>query len=157
MNTIIALMITINVAIAINSSEQPTYTTDMAELIFEYYHKYKHIKRLSLFLCNDKTIHFSASLNVSAISGAPMQRTLSAQQLIMHLMATGKFAIKGVRDIDEIGRGSMDADDYPMVETIDLIDMLVCGDFKQGVVLDLRCRQSDYILQQVNQRYHVKR
>lgn len=152
MNTIIALMITINVAMAIDSNEHPTYTVDMAELIFEYYHKYKHIKRLSMFLCDDKTAQFGPSLGVSAaMSPGTMESTMTAEQLVKHLMATGKFAIKGVRNIDETGRGPAEGGNVPMLETIDLIGMLLCGDFKQGVVLDLRCRRSDFILQQVSQ------
>lgn len=151
MNTIIALMITINVAMAIDSSEHPTYTVDMAELIFEYYHKYKHIKRLSMFLCDDKTAQFKPSLGVAAMSAGSMENTMTAEQLVKHLMATGKFAIKGVRNVDETGHGPAEGGTAPMLETIDLIGMLLCGDFRQGVVLDLRCRRSDFILQQVSQ------
>lgn len=144
MENIIAFIVAINVVIAGQQSIQThvTYTNDMAELIFQYYHNYKHIKRLSLFLCNDQNaVHHD--LDQSNI------RTVNIQQMVKQLMASAKFAIKGIQNIDEITQSSEENGNYSTIESIDLIGMLDCSDFKQGVVLDLRCRQSDYILQQV--------
>lgn len=147
MKNIIAFIIAINVVIAVEQSIQThvPYTEDMAELIFEYYHSYKHIKRLSLFFCNDPI----AEQRDPAQSNI---RSVNMQQIVKQLMVSGKFAIKGVRNIDGvITYGAGDKANYTTIESINLIGMLECGDFKQGVVLDLRCRQSDYILQQVKQ------
>lgn len=155
MKNIIVFIIAINAVIASNSiKDRALYTNDMAELIFEYYHKYKYIKRLSLFFCNDQITHQRDSVDMSELNTKHEWHTITFQQTVKRLMASAKLAIKGVQNIDEIIYNAGTGGNYSKIASLKLIDMLECGDFKQGVVLDLRCRQSDYILQQVN--YHMQ-
>lgn len=156
MKNIIVFIIAINAVIANNSiKDRALYTNDMAELIFEYYHKYKYIKRLSLFFCNNQTMRNQRDLvDISELHTNREWDTINFQQTVKHLMGSAKLAIKGVQNIDEIVYDARTSGNYSTIASLNLIDMLKCGDFKQGVVLDLRCRQSDYILQQVN--YHMQ-
>lgn len=83
---------------------------------------------------------------------------LNFQQIVKYLMASGNFLIKGDGNIDATMFTTSGDDcnidtEYEKLDSIyayRLSEMLEHGDFKQGVVLDLRCRQSRFILQQVN-------
>lgn len=84
---------------------------------------------------------------------------LNFQQIVKYLMAAGNFLIKGDGNIDATMFTTSGADGcnlnaanekFNSVYAYNWRNMLNSGDFKQGVVLDLRCRQSRTILQQVN-------
>lgn len=130
------------------------YPSSVVDLIVDYFRNYKHIKRLTLFLCDDHsfgvTVPRTDDENERFLrtesdgnrqqTQAPM-RHLNFQQIVERLMATGNFFIKGDANID--------AKKFRVGDPFYVRDMMVCGDFKLGVVLDLRCRQSKFYLQQV--------
>lgn len=151
-----------------NQLQHVPYPSSVADLIVEYFQNYKHIKQLTLFLCD--------GLSSSPIVSQPFQdddvtaggennavnfnkmefslhgdgdrrqthaslRYLNFQLIAKHLMVTGNFLIKG--------DGNIDAKKFRGNDPFYVPDMLKCGDFKLGVVLDLRCRQSKFIFQQV--------
>lgn len=145
------------------------YPLSVADLIVDYFKNYKHIKQLTLFLCNERSSSSSLAAAAAMVSQpyddndtsifnknafpyddntdrrqtyiSTRQHHLNFQQIVKRLMATGNFLIKGDANIDA---KKFCADDPFCVP-----DMLKCGDFKLGVVLDLRCRQSKFIFQQV--------
>lgn len=159
------------------------YPTSIVDLIANFFKTYKHIKRLTLFLCADSSTRLSASIpiptdyNPITASAQLFQQIqndelklkqqlechenccLNFQQIVKYLMASGNFLIKGDGNIDAtmfttIDNGcNMDAEYGKLKSGLPYtwLDMLKSGDFKQGVVLDLRCRQSQHILQQVKQ------
>lgn len=167
---------------------QPTsnnifYRKSTVDLIVNFFKTYKHIKRITLFLCDNTSAHLSVSIRVPFDSHRNMMSSakvewqtfeqnhehhengcLNFQQIVKYLMASGNFLIKGDGNIDAtrfttttttVGNacnmdteyGKLDSDN-----TYSLRDMLKSGDFKQGVIIDLRCRQSRFILQQVNKK-----
>lgn len=128
------------------------YPTSVADLISDYFRDYKHIKQLTLLLCIDvpsTEAHPSPVESVSTYS--------NFRQIGRHLMVSGNFLIKG--------DGNVDAKNFSNAKSSFVSDMLKCGDFKQGVILDLRCRHAKFILQQVRNapladakvKYHIKR
>lgn len=162
------------------------YPSSSVDLIVNYFKSYKHVKRLTLFLCDDSSTHFSIPIHFDYNAGQPnsnaerqMQNDkaklkqqqhhdddeehhgnccLNFQQIVKYLMASGNFLIKGDGNIDATmfttsGNGCNNDALYEKLDSVyaySLTEMLKSGDFKQGVVLDLRCRQSRFILQQVN-------
>lgn len=143
------------------------YPLSVADLIVDYFQNYKHIKQLTLFLCDERPSSVivplpyenndSGNFNKKAFphngddddddyAGGRQQthaslRHLNFQQLVKRLTAMGNFLIKGDANID--------AKKFCAGDPFCVPDMLKCGDFKLGVVLDLRCRQSKFIFQQV--------
>lgn len=135
------------------------YPLSVADLIVNYFQNYKHIKQLTLFLCDKRPSSVivsqlyenvdSGNFNKKAFphnDGGRQQthaslRHLNFQQIVKRLMATGNFLIKGDANID--------AKKFCAGDPFCVPDMLKCGDSKLGVVLDLRCRQSKFIFQQV--------
>lgn len=138
------------------------YPLSVADLIVDFFQNYKHIKQLTLFLCDerpstmivsqpyDNNGHFNKKAlahDADADDDGGRQQThasvrhLNIQQLVKRLMATGNFLIKGDANID--------AKKFCAGDPFCVPDMLKCGDFKLGVVLDLRCRQSKFVFQQV--------
>lgn len=185
------------------------YPPSTANLIVDFFQTYKHIKQLTLFMCNDNAMYLTTTTTTSpypmvqhhsnwrrkrvASSSAPphqMQinklhnqkleshenRLLNFQQIIKFLMASGNFFIKGVGNIDATtftttttttsgnydngntttANNRTEYDKMNFINVYNIPDMLKSGDFKQGVVLDLRCHRSKYILQQVNQSFRAK-
>lgn len=177
-----------------NETSAILYPRSAVDLILKFFKTYKHIKRLTLFLCdNSLTTHLSfpidfrldynlVQLNAKVVppreaaqnddvnpklkqTPKPKQKQqlhdgnccLNFQQIVKYLMAAGNFLIKGDGNIDvtmftTAGYNCNDVK-YEKLDSIysySLSDMLERGDFKQGVVLDLRCRPSRFILQQVN-------
>lgn len=168
------------------------YPKSVANLMLDFFKTYKHIKQLTLFLCNDNTIHstsfsiFEHNVNGKAVAhqmhineshfqqhyDSQQNRFSNIQQIVKYLMDLENFFIKGVSDdvktyntssnyiITGTNHPYNDDDDnnnnmkFMYVNSIP--DMLKCGDFKQGVVLDLRCHQSKYILQQVNNSFQLQ-
>lgn len=148
-----------------NQRLRTLYPSSTADLIVNYFQNYKHIKQLTLLLCDERSSSAMVPLargddvagdfkgNVFARNDAPSHtagdrrqiyatpRHLNIQQIVKQLMATGNFLIKGDANVD--AKKFRDGDPFY------LPDMLKCGDFKLGVVLDLRCRQSKFIFQQV--------
>lgn len=174
------------------SANDILYPSSSVDLIVNFFKTYKHIKRLTLFLCNDDSltrlsvsipIHTdydpttSTTASTMTTTDAKLERQiqndkpklkqkhqrhgngcLNFQQIVKYLMASGNFLIKGDGNIDAT-MFTTSGDDcnidtkYEKLDSIyayRLSEMLERGDFKQGVVLDLRCRQSQFILQQVN-------
>lgn len=162
------------------------YPKSVANLMLDFFKSYKHIKRLTLFMCNDNKMHstsFSIFEHGKSVAH-PMQineshfqqnhdsqqnRFSNFQQIVKYLMDSENFFIKGVRnDVKAFNSTSgnysttgtnpynndddydEDDDNRKFMYVNSIRNMLKCGDFKQGVVLDLRCHQSKYILQQVN-------
>lgn len=85
---------------------------------------------------------------------------LNVQQIVKSLMESGNFFIKGDGNIDATIYNATGNDCNIDVKneklnsigkSYRLSEMLEHGDFKQGVVLDLRCNHSQFILQQVKQ------
>lgn len=169
------------------------YPSSSVDLIVNFFKTYKHIKRLTLFLCNDESLtRLSVSMPIhsdydptptitTTTTDAQLERQtqndkpklkqnrarhangcLNFQQIVKYLMASGNFLIKGDGNIDATmfttaGDGCYIDTEYEKLDSIyayRLSEMLDRGDFKQGVVLDLRCRQSRFILQQVNNWSH---
>lgn len=183
------------------------YPASTANLIAKYFKDYKHIKQLTLFLCddslspqptfmmpfqrNDNLTNISSLLNQQHVQFDDEQqqrsqqiyndhklkhkheshadRSMNFQQIVNHLMVSGNFLIKGDGNIDavefaDIGTNAADdkhthnnyngeSDDnenFAFIYAYNVPDMLKNNDFKQGAVLDLRCYQSKYILQQVS-------
>lgn len=157
------------IPLAIESKVQALYPASVPNLIADYFRNYKRIKLLTLFLCDTSWLGFS---NVSSPSppafgsydpvfASPLpvllqqpqyhhrqlltshaSGYLNFQQIVKHLMTTGNFLIKGDGNIDA-------TEPLRSNDPFYVPDMLKCGDFKQGVVLDLRCRRAKFILQQV--------
>lgn len=146
------------------------YPLSAVDLIVDYFQNYKHIKQLTLFLCDERSSPAIVPLAYSRDNDTPSfdknafphddgddgddnngdgnrrqthvpLRHLNFQQIVKRLMATGNFLIKGDANID--------AKKFRASDPFYVPDMLKCGDFKLGVVLDLRCRQSKFIFQQV--------
>lgn len=170
----IAIIIIIAVFEIVNTSDinrdrdVVLYPRSIPNLIFEFYHNYKHIKQLTLFLCDNgvgKPSFESIFSHTDVNSLSKHQelnndkntenRYLNFQQITKYLMASAKFLIKGVGNIDETILANSNGENiYEPLDSMlsfHLIDVLKCGDFKHGIVLDLRCQQSQYILQQVKQ------
>lgn len=141
------------------------YRKSTVDLIVDFFKTYKQIKRITLFLCDNSLTHSSDPIrapldyNRNAISSAKVgaNRCLNFQQIVKYLMASGNFLIKGDGNIDATPfTTSTTVGDACEIEAnadsaYRLWDMLKSGDFKQGVVLDTRCHQSRFILQQVIQ------
>lgn len=131
----------------LTSTTSVSYPTSVSYLIADYFQNYKHIKQLTLFLCIDNemdetsniyeaTDTFNVEKNVS--------KYLNFHQIGRHLMVLGNFLIKG--------DGNIDAKKFLYTETSSheyILDTLKCGDFKQGIILDLRCRRGKFLFQQV--------
>lgn len=169
------------------------YPKSTVDLIVNFFKTYKHIKRLTLFLCDNSSTHLSISIPIqfdynrntsSAKVELPNMQSdnpkseqkhqhhgdgcLNFQQIVRYLMASGNFLIKGDGNIDATmftatGNGNangcmLDAQYVKLnsAYAYSWWNMLSIGDFKQGVVLDLRCRQSRFILQQVNNNPAIK-
>lgn len=150
------------------------YPRSSVDLIVKFFKTYKHIKRLTLFLCDDSSTHFSIPIHFDYNGMQSMKFDklklkqqhelygnccLNFQQIVKYLMASGNFFIKGDGNIDATmfttsGYGCNNGDilneKLNTIYAYSLTEMLKSGDFKQGVVLDLRCHQSRFILQQVN-------
>lgn len=182
------------------------YPTSAANLILNYFKDYKHIKQLTLLLCDDslswqssfmQPIQRNDNLTTASMddgSLSPTQhlpynddgeqhrpeqihnkvmhkqafgadRYMNFQQIVNHLMRSGNFLIKGDGNIDAVGSAGIGADEdksgnnqnsasdsenFAFSYAYSVADMMKSGDFKQGVVLDLRCHQSKHILQQVS-------
>lgn len=153
-----------------NQRLRALYPLSAADLIVDYFQNYKHIKQLTIFLCDERSSSTIVPLAANDDTGAgnfnkkafphadvdvenddngdgDRQQThaslhhLTFQQIVQRLMATGNFLIKGDANID--------AKQFRGDDPYYVPDMLKCGDFKLGVVLDLRCRQSKFIFQQV--------
>lgn len=181
------------------SSNSILYPKSTIDLIVNFFKTYKHIKRITLFLCDNSAAHLSVSIrvpfdyhqqNMMMMSSVKVERQtfeqnyqhhgngcFNFQQIVKYLMASGNFLIKGDGNIDatlftttttttansssssssgnggSVGNGCSLDIEYEKLNsdnTYSLWDMLRSGDFKQGVILDLRCHQSRFILQQVN-------
>lgn len=154
------------------------YRKSTVDLIVNFFKTYKRIKRITLFLCDNSPAHLSgvsirAPLNDNhrnTMSSAEVEQQtseqnhehhandcLTFQQIVQYLMASGNFLIKGVGNIDAtlfttstIGSSDAGYEKLNSDNTYRLRDILKSGDFKQGVIIDLRCRQSRVIIQQVN-------
>ncbi|XP_055325553.1 uncharacterized protein LOC129579470 [Sitodiplosis mosellana] len=182
-----------------NSTDQTAngilYPSSSVDLIVNFFKTYKHIKRLTLFLCDDdSSTRLSVSIPIrydydptplptmttttTTTTDAKLERQmqndkpklkqkherhgnccLNFQQIVKYLMASGNFLIKGDGNIDATMFTTSGHDcnidmEYEKLDSVyayRLSEMLERGDFKQGVVLDLRCRQSRFILQQPQQ------
>lgn len=154
------------------------YPKSLVDLIGKFFQTYKHIKRITIFLCDNSSTRLSVSIPVSLdlngnVSNAKVEPTfesklehhgngcLNFQQFVKYLMASENFLIKGDGNIDAtmftttttIGNGcNMDIkyEKLDSTEAYSWWDLLKSDNFRQGVVLDLRCRHSQFILQQVN-------
>lgn len=146
-----------------NRRPRGTYPLSVADLIVDYFQNYKHIKQLTLFLCDERSssaivaqsyddndadnssnkafAHDDDDGDGDRRQTHASPRHLNFQQIVKRLMATENFLIKGDANID--------AKNFRAGDPFYVPDMLKCGDFKLGVVLDLRCRQSKFIFQQV--------
>lgn len=128
------------------------YPTSVADLISDYFRDYKHIKQLTLLLCIDVP-----SAEPQPSPDESVSKYSNFRQIGRHLMVSGNFLIKG--------DGNIDAQNFSNAESSLVSDMLKCGDFRQGVLLDLRCRHAKFIFQQVRSapladaevKYHIKR
>lgn len=153
------------------------YPKSSVDLIVNFFKTYKHIKRLTLFLCDDSSSYLSISIpsdynpmqNDAKLQHKEQQNIeqpklkqkhgnswLNYQQIVKYLMADGNFLIKGDGNIDATMFTSgndcnidVEYEKFDSVGAYRLSDMLERGDSKQGVVLDLRCHHSQFILQQV--------
>lgn len=141
---------------AADAHQMDSFSYDMSDLILNYFENYKHIKRLTLFFCSPPiTSGLYRNGNIAKleqstdempneeipISKPNNRKYLNLVNTVRYLMTFGNFLIKGDGNIDMI---NFDVNGFYMK------NMLKCGDFREGVVLDLSCRQSKFILQQVN-------
>lgn len=163
-----------------NTFSNAVYPRSSVDLIVNFFKTYKHIKRLTLFLCDDSSSRLSFAdfirsdynrmqlnasaemqndkLNLKQKHEPHANGCLNFQQIVKSLMASGNFLIKGDGNIDATmfttsGYDCNNDDEYENFNSniaYSLPEMLKSGDFKQGVVLDLRCQCSRLILQQVN-------
>lgn len=164
---------------SVSSIRYPRSTVD---LIRNFFQTYKHIKRLTFFLCDNSSTHLSVSIpipfdynrnassekvewNMQSDNPKSEQKhqhraddCLNFQQIVKYLMASGNFLIKGDGNIDATMFTTSGNHNGCMrdAERNTWWNMLNSGDFKQGVVLDLRCHQSRFILQQVNNNPAIK-
>lgn len=145
------------------ASNKIFYRQSTVDLIVHFFKTYKQIKRITLFLCDNSLAHLSDSVRVPNAEQQTFEkshehhanRCLNFQQIVKYLMASGNFFIKGDGNIDmkpfdtnTLGN-ACDMEMNPD-NAYRLWDMLKSGDFKQGVVIDTRCHQSRFILQQVS-------
>lgn len=155
-----------------SSSSNLFYRKSTVDLIVNFFKTYKHIKRITLFLCDNRSdaqssIRVPFDYHQSMISSAIVEQQnhehhhandcLNYQQIVKYLMASGNFLIKGDGNLDAtmfntsaVGNVCNRDIELGSDSTYRLWDMLKSGDFKQGVIIDLRCRHSRFILQQVN-------
>lgn len=156
---------------ALNIIHMHYYPKSVANLMLDFFKSYKHIKQLTMFMCNDNTMPSTSysmfvahqmQINESQFQqnhDSQQNRFSNFQQIVKYLMDSDNFFIKAIGDDDDNENDNDDdADDDNNTKFMHLSsipDMLKCGDFKQGVVLDLRCHQSKYILQQVNNSFQL--
>lgn len=133
------------------------YRKSTVDLIVSFFKTYKHIKRITLFMCDNTSdstrIPFDYHRNAISSANVEQNRCLNFQQIVKYLMASGNFLIKADGNVDARPFSTVgDACDKDMNpdNAYRVWDMLKSGDFKQGVVIDTRCRQSRFILQQVS-------
>ncbi|XP_031631205.1 uncharacterized protein LOC116345713 isoform X2 [Contarinia nasturtii] len=106
-----------------NTTKEILYPKSSVDLIVNFFKTYKHIKRLTLFLCDDSSTHLSISIPSDyynpILTGAKVQQEqqqknnehpklkqkyanggLNYQQIVKYLMDAGNFLIKGDGNID---------------------------------------------------------
>lgn len=164
------------------SSSNAVYPRSGVDLIVNFFKTYKHIKRLTLFLCDHSSsslsfadsvrfdynrMQLNASVQWQMQNDKPNLKQkhepnsnccLNFQQIVKCLMASGNFLINGYGNIDATMfttsgydcSNDVEYENFDSVAAHSLPEMLKSGDFRQGVVLDLRCQHSRHILQQVN-------
>lgn len=124
------------------------YPASVTDMIADYFRDYKHIRRLTLFLCVDDAPSMTSMLSTAykiERNTVSLSQYSNFQQIGKRLMVSGNFLINGDGNID----GKKFEGNDVNVTTVNISDMLKCDDFKRGVVLDLRCRHANFIFQQV--------
>lgn len=153
----------VNAAINLKTNHElqsHSFSNEISDLILNYFQNYKHIKQLTLFFCAVPSSTFRSVQPVNSTTFDRLQAKWENEQkqikspkipavnrkylnflnIVEFLMTFGNFLIKADANIDA---KHFDINDFYMK------NMLKCGDFKEGVVLDLSCRQSEFIIQQV--------